>query len=392
MRNFMFYSPTQFVFGRGTEERTGGLVRKFGGSRALVVYGGGSAVRSGLLDRVRQSLGEAGAEYVEMGGVQPNPTDDKVYEGIATGRREGTDFILAVGGGSVIDTAKAIAAGIPYEGDFWDFFCGKATVRTALPVGVVLTIPAAGSEGSGNSVITQAATQTKLSLRTAEELRPVFAVMNPELTFTLPAWQTACGLTDMMVHIMERYFNNTPGTAVTDRISEGLLRAIMDEGLRVIACPDDYEARADIMWAGTMAHNGICGTGCEEDWATHFMEHEVSAIYNVSHGAGLAPILLSWLGYMAERNPHKVAQLAVRVFGAEDGEDKTTVALKTVEGLTRFFTAIGMPTTLDELGVPQSAVDTLVEKLHRNKGELVGSYIPLDREATRTIFLHSFRQ
>lgn len=386
MNDFTFYSPTEFVFGRGTEERTGSLVRAYGGRRALIVYGGGSAERSGLLGRVRASLTKAGVEYEEIGGVQPNPTDDKVYEGIDLCRSAAVDFLLPVGGGSVIDTAKAIAAGVPYEGDFWDFFAGRATVERALPVGVVLTIPAAGSEGSGNSVITKRDGLHKLSLRTPKALRPKFAVMNPELTFTLPAWQTACGIVDMMAHIMERYFTNTPGTTVADRMCEGVLRAIIEEAPKVMENPRDYDARANLMWAGTVAHNGTCGTGCEEDWASHFMEHEVSAVYDVTHGAGLAVIFPAWLTYMARHNARKVAQWARRVWDAAPQSDDTSTALEGISRFRQFLRSIGMPVTFAELGIADPDIPLLVSKLHENKGPLVGNYIRLDRDATREIY------
>lgn len=307
MNNFTFWSPTKFVFGRDTESLTGDLVKQFGGKKALIVYGGGSVVRSGLLDRVKKSLDDAGVAWEEMGGICPNPTDDRVYEGIGLVRAHGIDFLLAVGGGSVIDTAKGIACGVPYEGDFWDFYCGKKVVATAMPVGVVLTIPAAGSEGSGNSVITKKDGLIKLSLRTESALRPRFAVMNPELTFTLPPYQTACGIVDMMAHIFERYFSNTPGCETTDRVAEGLLTAIMGEARKVIDSPLDYEARANIMWSSTLAHNGLCGTGRVEDWASHFIEHELSAIYDVAHGAGLAVVNPAWMTYVVRTNPSKVA-------------------------------------------------------------------------------------
>ena len=235
MNNFSFHSPTEFVFGKDAENKTALLCRKYGATKVLIVYGGGSVVRSGLLQRVEQVLQEAAIPYVELGGVQPNPTDPKVYEGIDICRRESVDMLLAVGGGSVIDTAKAIAAGVPYQGDFWDFFAGKSVVKEALKVGVVLTIPAAGSEGSGNSVITRLDGLQKLSLRTPDALRPVFAVMNPELTFSLPPYQTACGIVDMMAHIMERYFTNTTGVEITDRMSEGALKAIIKEAAVVMA-------------------------------------------------------------------------------------------------------------------------------------------------------------
>ena len=382
----MFYSPTEFVFGKETELQTGALVKKFHGTKALIVFGGGSVLRSGLLERVKESLDKEGIAHVEMGGVQPNPTDPKVYEGIGLGRREKVDFLLPVGGGSVIDTAKAIAAGIPYDGDFWDFFTGKAVPEKALRIGVVLTIPAAGSEGSGNSVITKTDGLKKLSLRTPEVLRPAFAVMNPELTYTLPAWQTASGITDMMAHIMERYFTNTADTEVTDRLCEGTLKAIIKEALTVIKEPENYGARANIMWAGTIAHNGICGVGCEEDWASHFMEHEVSALYDVTHGAGLAVIFPAWLTYMADHNVRKVAQFANWVWDVPASEDKKAIALEGVARMKAFLHEIGMPTTFRELGIENPDISALVCRLHENKGEFVGNYVKLDRQATRQIY------
>lgn len=386
MNNFTFYSPTEFVFGRETESRTAELVKKYGGSKVLIVYGGGSVIRSGLLARVESVLSDAGITYVELGGIQPNPTDPKVYEGIEQGRRERIDFILPVGGGSVIDTAKAIAVGIPYEGDFWDFFIGKAVPEKAVRIGVVLTIPAAGSEGSGNSVITKLDGLKKLSLRTPEVLRPAFAVMNPELTYTLPAWQTACGITDMMAHIMERYFTNTEDTEVTDRICEGTLKAIIYEAMRVTIEPCNYGARANLMWAGMIAHNGTCGVGCEEDWSSHFLEHEVSAVYNVSHGAGLAVIFPAWLTYMAEHHAGKVAQYAARVWDVPKSTDCKAMALEGIRRFKSFLHSIGMPVTFRELGIEHPDIDLLVKKFHENKGERVGNYFPLDSKASREIY------
>lgn len=386
MNNFIFYSPTEFVFGKGTEMRTAEMVAKFHGTKVMIVYGGGSAVKSGLLDRIKELLDKAHIAHVELGGVQPNPTDPKVYEGIELGRAASVDFLLPIGGGSVIDTAKAIACGIPYEGDFWDFFTGKSVPEKALRLGVVLTIPAAGSEGSGNTVITRTDGLRKLSLRTPELLRPAFAIMNPELTFTLPAWQTACGITDMMAHIMERYFSNTEDVDVPDRMCEGTLKGIITEALRVMKEPYNYGARANIMWAGTIAHNGTCGVGCEEDWASHFLEHEISAIYDVSHGAGLAVIFPAWLTYMAEHNVKKVAQFAKRVWDVPESDDKRAMALEGVARMKSFLHEIGMPTTFKELGIEHPDIDLLVQKLHENKGELVGNYVRLDRNATREIY------
>ncbi len=387
MNNFTFWSPTKFVFGRDTESLTGDLVKQFGGKKALIVYGGGSVVRSGLLDRVKKSLDDAGVAWEEMGGICPNPTDDRVYEGIGLVRAHGIDFLLAVGGGSVIDTAKGIACGVPYEGDFWDFYCGKKVVATAMPVGVVLTIPAAGSEGSGNSVITKKDGLIKLSLRTESALRPRFAVMNPELTFTLPPYQTACGIVDMMAHIFERYFSNTPGCETTDRVAEGLLTAIMGEARKVIDSPLDYEARANIMWSSTLAHNGLCGTGRVEDWASHFIEHELSAIYDVAHGAGLAVVNPAWMTYVVRTNPSKVAQFAVRVMGVVPGEkSEREIAVEGIARLKSFYRSIGMPVTLGELGIAEPDIDRLVAKLHEHKGNPIGGYVKLTPADTEQIY------
>lgn len=387
MNNFTFWSPTKFVFGRDAESRSGALAKEFGATRALVVYGGGSARRSGLLYRVKTSLTEAGIEVEELGGIRPNPTDDRVYEGIDLVRRSDIDFIVAVGGGSVIDTAKGIACGALYDGDFWDFYCGRKVVEKALPVGVVLTIPAAGSEGSGNSVITRRDGLIKLSLRTESALRPKWAAMNPELTFTLPPYQTACGIVDMMAHIMERYFTTTPANEVTDRVAEGLLTAIINEARKVMGHPDDYDVRANIMWAGTLAHNGVCGTGRQEDWASHFIEHELSAIYDVAHGAGLAVTIPAWLTYVSRINPVMPARFAERVMGvSRDGRDDLAVALEGVERLRDFFTSIGMPVTLAGLGIDNPDIPRLVEALHLHKGNPVGGYVKLTPADTEAIY------
>lgn len=385
MNNFVFYSPTEFVFGKDTEKQVGELAVKYGAHKVMIVYGGGSAQRSGLLDRVKQSLTEANTPFCELGGVQPNPVDTKVYEGIDLARREGVDLMLAVGGGSVIDTAKAIAVGVPYEGDFWDFFLGKQAEK-ALKVGVVLTIPAAGSEGSGNSVITKVSTLQKLGMHAPYVLRPVFSIMNPELTYTLPPFQTACGVADMMAHIMERYFTNTKDVEVSDRMCEGVLKAIIEEAPKALAAPNDYGAHANLMWAGMVAHNGTCGVGCEEDWASHALEHEVSALYDVAHGAGLAVIFPTWMTWMTTHNPHKLVQYAVRVWDVPAGDDSEAVALEGIRRLRHFFSSLGLPITLRELGVDRPDIDRMVESLHRNKGELLGNYVKLTREDTREIY------
>lgn len=386
MKDFMFYSPTEYVFGRGVEMKTGELAARHSGSRVLVVYGGGSAVRSGVLQRTCDSLKAAGLELDMLGGIHPNPMDDKVYEGIDRARAFKAGMIIGVGGGSVIDTAKAIAAGAVYDGDFWDFFSGKKIIEHALPVGVVLTIPAAGSEGSGNSVITKREGLIKLSLRTPYALRPKFAMMNPELTFTLPAYQTAAGATDMMAHVMERYFNNTPATQLTDSVSEAVLRTIVEVTPRVLENPEDYEMRANLMWCGTLAHNGICGTGVDEDWTSHFIEHEISALYGVTHGAGLAVVFPAWQTFMTRHNLRKVAQMAHNVWRVTPTGNDLADALEGIRLFKDFLHRIGMPVTFVELGVPAPDIDALVENLHLHKGNPIGSYFPLTPADTKAIY------
>lgn len=385
MKNFTYCTPTRYVFGAGAENEAGKEAATIGVKRVLTVYGGGSAVRSGVLDRVRASLAAAGIESIELGGIEPNPLDGPVREGIELCRSNNIDGILAVGGGSVIDTAKAIALGVPYSGDFWDFYSGKSIPAEALPVGVVLTIPAAGSEGSGNSVITLAKDKIKISLRTDYVLRPKFALLNPELTYTLPPYQTASGIADMMAHIMERYFTPTPDVEITDRVSEGILKAIIGEARKVMENPEDYQARANIMWSGTLAHNGICGTGRREDWASHAIEHEISAMYNVTHGAGLAVIFPAWMTFMAQRAPGKIAQFARRVFDVSNPDD-SAAALEGIQCLKAFFGSIGLPVTFAELGVPQPDIDEMVRRLHINKGEAIGGYLTLRAEDTAEIY------
>ncbi|MDE6649101.1 MAG: iron-containing alcohol dehydrogenase [Muribaculaceae bacterium] len=384
MNNFVFFPATKYVFGRGVENKVAEELDAFGMKKPLVVYGKGSVIKSGLLDRVRKSLDNAGIRYAELGGVQPNPVDSKVYEGIEIAKREGIDSVLAVGGGSSIDTAKAIAAAIPYDGDFWDFFCGKSKVKKALPVGVVLTIPAAGSEGSGNTVITKLDGLHKLGMG-SDVLRPKFALMNPELTFTLPPYQTAAGITDMMAHIMERYFSNTPEVEITDRIAEGLLKAIITEAPKIIAEPENYDARANIMWSGTLAHNGVCSGGREEDWATHGLEHELSAVYDVTHGAGLAVMFPAWMTYALQENPGKLAQFARRVFDIDEDDDYKA-ADEGIEKLKKFLSSIGMPVSMKELGIENPDVKLLAEKVTENKGEVFGNYIRINRDIAEKIY------
>lgn len=385
MENFTYCTPTKYVFGRDAESHAAEELKNINVGRVLVVYGGGSVIRSGLLARVISVLDNAGIFHRELGGIQPNPTDPKVREGIEMCRRDKIEGLLAVGGGSVIDTAKAIAAGVPYDGDFWDFWAGKSVITEALPVGVILTIPAAGSEGSGNSVITLLDGLHKISLRTDYWLRPKFALLNPELTFTLPPEQTAAGIADMMAHIFERYFSPTADVEITDRVSEGVLKAIIEEAPKVMADPCDYQARANIMWSGTLAHNGICGTGRKEDWASHAMEHEISAVYGVTHGAGLAVVMPAFMTFMAAHAPAKGAQLARRVFDVVEVDDRKA-ALEGIERLKAFFASLGLPLTFSQLGIENPDVELLVRKLHENKGEIIGGYYPLGAKETAEIY------
>ncbi len=360
MENFNFYSPTEFVFGRDRENEVGALVKKHGGSRVLLHFGGGSAVRSGLLDRVRASLNAEGVFFMELGGVQPNPRDTLVYQGIELCRKEGLDFILSVGGGSTIDSAKAIAIGVPYEGDFWDFYCGKAGIQKALPVGTVLTIAAAGSEGSPDSVITQEATGMKRGAG-SDHIRPKFSVLNPALTCTLPAFQTACGAADIMAHVFERYFTNTTEVEVTDRLCEAVLLTMVKETPRVIADPNNYDARANIMWAGMVAHNNIVGVGRSQDWNSHGIEHELSGLYDVAHGAGLAVIMPSWMEFVMDHNVMRFAQIATRLWGCQmNFEHPEVTALEGIRCFRRFLHDIGLPINLAELGAKEEDIPTLV--------------------------------
>lgn len=385
MQNFQFYSPTEFVFGRDTEDRAGELVKKHGGSKVLIHYGGGSAERSGLLGRVRASLDKAGVSYVELGGVKPNPRDTLVYEGIELCRREGIDFILSVGGGSTIDSSKAIALGVPYSGDFWDFYSGAARPEAALPVGTVLTIAAAGSEGSGDSVITKE--DGGLKRGTGSDLiRPRFSILDPQLTCTLPAYQTACGATDIMAHVFERYFTNTTEVEVTDRLCEAVLLTMVKETPRVIADPNNYDARANIMWAGTVAHTNIVGVGREQDWNSHGIEHELSALYDCAHGAGLAVIMPAWMEFVYKHNPLRFAQAATRIWGCQmDFEYPDVTALEGIKRFRSFLHSIGMPINFAELGAREEDIPALVEKFGIGR-KRTGGFVALSAEDIAEIY------
>ena len=383
MDNFNFYSPTEFVFGMNRENECGELVKKYGGTKVLIHYGGGSAVRSGLIDRVKASLDAAGVPHVELGGVKPNPHDSLVYKGIEIVRQNGIDFILAVGGGSTIDSSKAIAMGVPYKGDFWAFYEGKASATSALPIGVVQTIAAAGSEGSGDSVVTKEEGMLKRGA-SSEHIRPKFAVQNPALLCSLPAYQTACGITDIMAHVFERYFTNTLEVEITDRLCEAVLLTMVKEGPRAIADPANYQVRANIMWAGTVAHNGVVGCGRSQDWNSHAIEHELSALYDCAHGAGLAVIMPAWMEYVVDHNVMRFAQMATRVFGCEMNFDNPkSTALEGIKAFRRFLHSIGMPINFAELGAKEEDIPKMVEKLNPGDG---WGFVPLKAKDVTEIY------
>lgn len=388
MDNFNFYSPTYFAFGKDRESDCGELVKRFGGSKVLIHFGGGSVVRSGLLDRVKASLTKAGLDFVELGGVKPNPRSGLVYEGIELCRKEKVDFILAVGGGSTIDSAKAIAAGSVYDGDFWDFYKGKY-IEEALPIGTVLTIAAAGSEGSPDSVITLEDGMIKRGA-TGDAIRPKFSVLNPELTCTLSAYQTACGITDIIAHLYERYLTNTKDVEVTDRLIEGEILTMKTEAVKVMANLTDYEARANIMWAGMVAHNNVVGVGRSQDWTSHDVEHELSAEYDCAHGAGLAVVMPAVFTYNMSHDIMRFAKIAVRVWGCQmDFEHPERTAKEGIEALRSFLISIGMPKNFDELGAKEEDISKLANRCcygNGNESGKIGGFVSLGQDDIEAIY------
>ena len=389
MTDFNFWSPTYFAFGRGTESRTGELVRKFGGKKALLHYGGRSAVASGLVGRVKASLAESGVDFVELGGVKPNPRSTLVDEGVRLAMSEGVDFMLAVGGGSVIDSAKAIAIGAANGGEWRRFYVGREVkvrpvIPAALPVGVVLTIAAAGSEASTNSVVNLEPENLKRAAG-GDILRPKFAVMNPELTMTLPPFQTACGLADMFAHLCERYFSPTKDVALTDNLCEAVMRTVIEESARVMADPCDYQARANIMWAGTLAHNDICGAGRVQDWASHGIEHELSALYDCAHGAGLAVVMPAWMTYVHATDDARFARFARNVFGVGIGADDGEAALAGIAAFRGWLKSLALPLTFAELGAKEDDIPLLVKTLNLN-GNTLGGFRPLTESDVAAIY------
>ena len=389
MENFAYYTPTKVVFGKDEEKNVGKLAKEFGAKKVLIHYGGGSAVRSGLIDKIKTSLTEESISFVELGGVKPNPRLSLIYEGIKLAKENSVDFILAVGGGSVIDSAKGIGYGIanPDIEDVWDLYIGKKKTQKCAPIGVVLTIAAAGSEMSGGSVVTKEDEQLKRSYG-CDNARPKFAVMNPELTYTLPKYQIACGVVDIMMHTMERYFSPVGNLELTDKIAEGLLRTMIKYGKLSLENPHNYEARAEIMWASSLAHNGLTGCGGIGDWSTHQLEHDLGGVYDIAHGAGLSAVWGSWARYVYKENPKRFVQFAENVFGIEKIGTDEDVAIKGIEAMENFYKDIEMPISISETGINLSDkdVEILAEKCSNNGTRYIGSFKKLFKEDMAKIY------
>lgn len=389
MKNFSYYTPTYIVFGNESEKQLGVLVKQHGGNKVLIHYGGKSAERSGLLADICKNLESENIPYVKLGGVMPNPRLSKVYEGIELCRHEKVDFILAVGGGSVIDSAKAIAYGLAMEGDVWDLFDGRSDAKACYPIGVVLTIPAAGSEMSNGCVITN---ETGLRKRAYNNdiARPKFAVMNPQRTFSLPVYQTACGIVDIMMHTMERYFSQEDDMTLTDELAEALLRTVKNSAYQVLATPDDYRHRAQIMWAGSLAHNGLTGCGTIGDYATHMLEHELSAFFDVAHGAGLAAVWGSWARYVYKENTSRFVRFAVNVMGvSNDFTNPEATAQAGIEAMERFYRDMSMPISIHELigrEITEDEIRLMAEKCSLGNTFTIGNFKKLGKGDMEEIY------
>ncbi len=383
MNNFEYYSPTRIFFGRGEHRRIGEIAGRYA-PKVLLHYGRGHIKKTGLYDEVCTSLKAAGVEFEELGGVEPNPRLSLVREGIDLCRKKEIGFVLAVGGGSVIDSAKAVAMGVPYEGDVWDFFLKKAELKEALPTGNILTIAAAGSEASKSVVITKDDEKLKRPVND-EKVRPVFSIMNPELTFTLPPYQTACGIVDMAAHIIERYFTADKNVELTDKLCEAALRTIINNAPKVMTDPENYDARAELMWAGTLAHNDLLSTGRTGDFGSHLIEHELSALYDLAHGAGLAIIFPAWMKYVYRKDPERFVQFAVEVWKVDYPlSDSTAVIREGIRKMEDFFRSLGMPVRFKDADLPDSSLNTMAEKAV--KFGPVGNTIRLSKEDVLEIY------
>lgn len=385
MNSFTFFNPTHFVFGKDAENLIGEKMREAGLHSVLIVYGQGSVVRSGLLARVCKALKDADITYVELSGIVPNPVDGPVYEGIRLVREHRLDCALGLGGASALDTAKAIAVGAPYEGDFWDFYTGKAVVQEALPILSIPTISAAGSESSNSSVITKEALPLKRGIRT-EKIRPTMALMNPVLTYTVPQNHKAYGVADMMAHIFERYFTNTPDVRLSDEMCEGVLRAIMAAGVEMLKKPTDYASHADIMWAGTLAHNDTLSPGRQQDWSCHGIGHGVSARFDAPHGAALAVLFPAWMRHQLSHDVPRFYRFAVKVMGVPESADQEKAALAGIDALRAFFDSLGLPGSLKAFGIKETDIPQLVRDVGYNQHGEIGFFNPLKPADVEAIY------
>jgi hypothetical protein len=393
MLDFTYYSPTRFVFGRDTEREIGSHCRALGAKRVLIHYGGGSVIHSGLLQRVEDALSQAGLTWLTLGGAVPNPRDTLVREGIALCRREHVDLVLGIGGGSAVDSAKAIAIGACYDGDFWDFYCQKAAPERRLLLATIVTLPATGTEGSNSSVIMRSSDLLKRGLR-SDLNRPDVSILNPELLFGLPPWQVACGAADILSHVFERYFTRTEEVALTDHLCEAVIRTVLETAPRVLNEPTAYGPCANLMWASTVAHVGLLGMGRQEDWSAHGLEHEVSALYDVAHGAGLAAIYPAWMQVLLPHDPQRFARLAVQALGvpaepdtpADRQEHALALGRAGILKLAAFYRSLGLPVNLRDLGVCREDLPALADKVKRNADGTCGFYLPLRDDDIRAIF------
>ena len=387
MNSFEFQCSTKIIFGAGKETCVGEQIKAYGGSRVLIVYGGGSVKRSGLLPRVEGYLDDAGIAWKELGGVKPNPELGLVHEGVALARKENIDFVLAVGGGSAIDTAKAIALGIPYDGDVWDFFDCVAQPKVMTPVATILTLPATGSELSSASVITKEDGGIKKGLN-RPMMRPTFSILNPELTYTLPPYQTAAGAVDILMHTLERFFSKSSTNELTDMIAECIMRTIFKNAPIALADATNYQARSEIMWAGSLSHCNLTGLGLPGDWASHQIEHELSTAFGVAHGAGLAAVWGSWARYTFKEGLDRFVKYASDIWGIHTGDDEAD-ALASIRKTEEFFTSIGMPICMSELigrTISEEEIKVLAHKCTFEGKRTIGNLIVMKEPEIEDVY------
>lgn len=390
MLEFTYYSPTRFVFGPGREKETGRLIRETGAKKVLLHFGGGSVRNSGLLQTVEASLQEESIAFIELGGAKPNPRDSLVYAGIELCRKENIDFVLGLGGGSAVDSAKAIAIGTCYEGDFWDFYGRGQKPLKRLPLGTIVTLPATGTEGSNSSVIKREKDNLKRGLR-SDLNRPDFSIINPELTYTLPPWQVACGASDILSHVFERYFTREKDVILTDNMCEAVISSVIEVAPLAAADTTAYGPRANLMWSSTLAHNGLLELGRQGDWSAHALEHELSGVYDTTHGAGLAALYPAWLEHHLPHDPDRLARLAEKVFAVNrSGQSKTEVAREGIRRLARFYSSLGLPTNLQQLGARKEDIPVLASRVKRNPDGTCGHYLPLQDKDILTIYENAF--